>query len=156
MVEIRTLSFELSPPVLYDLGLPDALSWLTEDVERRYGIKVELADDESQKPLGHVAAALVFRAIRELLTNVFKHAKCPACTVSMRRDGADLHIEVRDHGTGFDVYGAEQESPGRGFGLSSVREQISRIGGQVAVASALGKGTRVSLRVPLKTDEASA
>ena len=65
-----------------------------------------------------------------------------------------MHVEVRDQGVGFDAYGADQESTGGGFGLSSVKEQISRLGGQVAIASAAGKGTRVSILVPLKTDKA--
>jgi len=152
IAELRTLSFELSPPVLYDLGLPEALSWLSEDLGRRCGIKVDLADDEIDKPLSPVAAALVFRAVRELLINVVKHAKCQTCKVQMRRKGDDLHIEVRDQGVGFEAYATGLESAQSGFGLPSVREQLSRIGGRVAIASGLGKGTRVSIMVPLQSE----
>ena len=152
VVDTRTLTFELSPPVLYDLGLKEALSWLVEDVEKRHGIRIELCDDEAHKPLDDATAALVFRAVRELLMNVFKHAKVPTAKVSLRRTGDHIDIDVEDKGVGFDPDDTLHSGAG-GFGLFSVREQISRLGGTVNVASAPRQGTRVSMRVPLKIGE---
>jgi two-component system CheB/CheR fusion protein len=148
-VDTRTLTFELSPPVLYDLGLKDALSWLVEDVEKRHGIHIELHDDDVPKPLDDATAALVFRAVRELLMNVFKHAKAPSAKVSLRRFEDHFEIEVEDQGVGFEPTDNALQSTTGGFGLFSVREQISRLGGTVAVSSAPQQGTRVNLRVPL-------
>ena len=147
--DTRTLSFELSPPVLYDLGIKEALSWLIEEVEKRHGIQVELIDDGTEKPLDDTTAALVFRAVRELLMNVFKHAQSASATVSLQRTSDHFEVEVADKGAGFDP-NATAPSFGGGFGLFSVREQISRLGGTVQIASAPREGTRVSLRVPLK------
>ena len=153
IIDTRTLIFDLSPPVLYELGLKEALSWLVEEVEKRHGVLVELVDDSVNKPLDDMSAALVFRAVRELLTNVFKHAGARAAKVSLRRDGADVEITVEDHGVGFELHNVGAHSSSGGFGLFSVREQIGRLGGTLEVVSAPGHGTRVSLRVPLKAGE---
>lgn len=148
--DARTLIFDLSPPVLYDLGLREALSWLIEDVEKRHGLHVELVDDATEKPLDEVAAALVFRAVRELLMNVLKHARSPSATVSLRRVGDLVEVEVADRGVGFTPEDLTAREGGPGFGLFSVREQMSRLGGNIDVASVPGRGTQVSIRVPVR------
>jgi PAS domain S-box-containing protein len=147
----RTLIFDLSPPVLHDLGLPQALTWLAEDVERRHGLRVELTDEGLDAALDDASATLVFRAVRELLTNVWKHARTASATVTLRRSGACCEVEVEDKGLGFEVagHGLQYSS---GYGLFSVREQIARLGGAVAISSAPGHGTRVGVRVPLPGD----
>lgn len=148
IVDTRSLTFELSPPILYDLGLKPALSWLVEDVEKRCGIVVELEADDEPVPLDDERAALIFRAVRELLMNVVKHAKSPTAKVIVRRQGENVLIGVQDDGVGFDVDTSTWQGP-PGFGLFSLREQISRLGGTVEIASGAHAGTRVSLRVPL-------
>jgi two-component system CheB/CheR fusion protein len=149
----RSLVFELSPPVLYDLGLVEAVAWLADDVEKRHSLAVEVSDDGSEKPLDDAAKAVVFRGVRELLMNVLKHAEMPAATVRLWRSDEELHVEVSDAGVGFDPTApADRSSPGR-FGLFSVREQIARLGGNLQIHSAPQRGTVVSLRVPLKTSD---
>jgi signal transduction histidine kinase len=150
IVDQRTLIFELSPPILYDLGLKEALAWLAEDVEKRHGIKIEIVDDGADKPLEDAAKAIVFRAVRELVMNVLKHAQAPAAKVSLRRADDHFHIEVEDPGVGFDP-DAPRDRPTRGgFGLLSVREQINRLGGTLQIQSAPQQGTVVTVRVPLQ------
>jgi PAS domain S-box-containing protein len=150
ITDARTLTFDLSPPILYDLGLKEALAWLAEDMERRYGLKVELkAEDDAPVPLDDTTSALLFRAVRELLTNVFKHAKVPTAQVSIRRAESSVHIDVADEGVGFDVVDAVSGSATPGFGLFSVREQIGRLGGKLDIESVPRQGTRVSLQIPL-------
>jgi PAS domain S-box-containing protein len=150
VLDTRTLTFELSPPMLYDLGLKDALSWLAEEVEKRQGIQIELSDDDAPKALDESTAALVYRAVRELIMNVFKHSKSTHAKVSLRRDQDDLEIDVSDAGVGFASGESATQSPVGGFGLFNVREQISRLGGKMTVVSAPGQGTQVSLRVPMR------
>jgi signal transduction histidine kinase len=154
IVDTRTLIFDLSPPILYELGLEHALSWLAEDLGKRSGIQIEIQDDRAPKPLGEAPRGLVFRAVRELLTNVAKHSQAPAATVSLRRSGNQVEIDVQDRGIGFDP-DAMSPSARDGFGLFSVREQISRLGGTVEVQSAAQLGTRVRLRLPLEADDAA-
>lgn len=149
VIDTRTLTFELSPPILYDLGLKEALSWLVEDVEKRGGVHIELQADDVPKPLEDAMAAVVFRSVRELLLNVVKHARSPTAMVALRQRGDQLDIEVADHGVGFRLDDAASHAAS-GFGLFSIREQIGRLGGTLSVATAPGQGTRVSLRVPLR------
>lgn len=157
IIDTRTLIFELSPPILYDLGLKAALSWLVEDLEKRHGVQIELSDDDVEESLDEASAALVFRGVRELLMNVFKHAQTPRAKVSLRRTDACFEVEVEDEGVGFDPSDVSVASAVGGFGLFNVREQISRLGGSVEVTSAPQHGTRVSIRLPVngKMREAS-
>jgi two-component system CheB/CheR fusion protein len=154
-VETRSLTFELSPPVLYDLGLKEALAWLAEDIEKRQGIHVELTDDDASLPLDDATRAIVFRSVRELLMNVFKHAHAPSAKVSLRRTEEGFEIAVEDRGVGFDA--REPSDPkDKGFGLLSVREQLRRLGGTLEVISEPTKGTRVNLRLPLTSASSTA
>lgn len=146
--DMRSLVFDLSPPILYDLGLRHALSWLAEDLGKRWGLQIDVQDDGNEEPLSDATAALAFRAVRELLTNVLKHAQTPAAEISLQRKEGQLEVSVRDRGVGFNLATLDAR-PQSGFGLFSVREQIGRLGGSVEVVSALGQGTRVTLRLPL-------
>ncbi len=147
IADARTLSFELSPPILYDLGLEAAVSWLSDQMKAEHGLEVHIEDDGQSKPLGETTAALLFRAIRELLMNVLKHARTRVAWVSLRREGEQLVVEVRDEGVGFDL---DHAQPGSGFGLFNVRERITRLGGSMEVSALAGHGARVTLRLPLQ------
>jgi two-component system CheB/CheR fusion protein len=148
--DARGLIFELSPPVLYDLGLKAALSWLAEDLEKRHGIKIEVTDDGADKPLDDAAKGVVFRAVRELLMNVLKHAQSAEAKVSLRLTDGQFRIDVEDGGVGFELGTPAEASSRQGFGLLSVREQIARLGGDLSVQSSPGRGTLASVRVPLQ------
>lgn len=149
ITDTRGLIFELSPPVLYDLGLKAALGWLAEDLQKRHGIKVEVSSDGADVPLDDAAKGVVFRAVRELLLNVLKHAQSPQARVTLRRDEGQFHIDVEDYGVGFEFGPPDGAASRQGFGLLSVREQIARLGGELTLESSSGRGTRASVRVPL-------
>jgi signal transduction histidine kinase len=149
---VRSLAFQLSPAVLYELGLSAALQWLAEELKKTYGLIVELTDDDAPKPLSQGARAIVFRAIRELLINVVKHAEVAVAQVSARRTADGLVVTIRDFGAGFDTKEVAAR-PGGGFGLTSVRERLSFIGGNAKVESSRGGGTRVTLTAPLQSEE---
>ena len=145
--DTRELTFELSPPVLYDLGLPAAVAWLGEQLESQHQLHVEVDADAPFAKLDDEVAGLLFRAVRELLTNVVTHAQVTQASVSLRRDDGHLVVGVEDKGTGFDPARASEAE--RGFGLFSVREQITRLGGTFEAQSNPGQGTRITLSVPL-------
>jgi chemotaxis methyl-accepting protein methylase/signal transduction histidine kinase len=149
---VRSLTFQVSPPVLTELGLVPALQWLAEDMQRTHGIAVEVEDDGASKPLGQAARSLVFRAVRELLINVSKHAKVTSARVETKRSSDDLVVTVSDAGVGFDAAQVLGPSP-PGFGLLSVRERLEFIGGTTAITSVPGSGTVVTLDVPLQAAE---
>jgi PAS domain S-box-containing protein len=151
---LRSLTFELSPPVLHDLGLLPALQWLAEDFERRLGLRVEVADDDRAKPLEDRIRVLLFRSTRELLHNVAKHARVKRALVSLRREGRTLVLSVKDDGTGFDPENQPAGSQGGGYGLFSIRQRLEQLDGGMEVRSIKGRGTTVVLRAPLQQEKA--
>lgn len=146
--DARGLTFELSPPVLYDLGLGDALAWLADDLLRRYRLRVTTASTGEAVYLNDAMAGFVFRAIRELLMNVQQHAGTATASVSLHWSSQELEIEVRDHGVGFSTE-AMDEVTRTGVGLFGVREHLARFGGSMRIESQPSRGTRVVLNVPL-------
>jgi PAS domain S-box-containing protein len=149
LTDTRELTFELSPPVLYDLGLPAAVSWLGEQLEAQHHLHVTVTTDEPFGKIEDETAALLFRAVRELLTNVIKHAKTSEATVALQRADSKVTVVVEDHGTGFDPNRLEHYEAAKGFGLFSVREQMTRLGGSFEASSSPAGGTKITLQVPL-------
>jgi PAS domain S-box-containing protein len=154
----RSLMMELGATVLHELGLEAALAGLADETRKRHGIACAFVDDKRPKPLADQTKIALFRAVRELLMNVVKHAAAKRVEVSMERSGSSLRIRVRDDGAGFVVPGegfhAKREG---GFGLFSIQERLARLGGSMTVTSRPGAGTTVTLEAPLaQTDERAA
>jgi len=150
---IRSLTFELSPPVLHELGLKAGVEWLAEQLHAQHGLRLEVSDDGLPKPLGGDVRTLLFRAVRELLINVVKHARAGVTRVSLSRVGHHIHAQVIDDGAGFEPPpdSIPRGSTG-GFGLFSIRERMESIGGAVQIESSPGRGTRALLIAPLRPD----
>jgi PAS domain S-box-containing protein len=149
--DTRSLTFEISPPVLYEIGLEAAFDWLVDQFGQRYGIRTEFVSDGLARPFDEDVRILLFRAVRELLINVAKHARARRATVSLEDVDGGVRITVRDDGVGFDA--AELRRPARGaagFGLFNIRERLEHLGGEVVVQSSPGQGTRVMLSAPMK------
>ena len=152
--DVRTLTVELSPPVLYELSFLDAVSWLGDRARERSGLAVEVVDDGQPKPLSEDVGVFLFKAIQELLVNVTKHADASSAKVSLARAADIIQVAVEDDGAGFDVQ--EQDSrlqASAGFGLFSIRERLNPLGGSIDVVSSPGRGTRVTLTAPLDVRE---
>ena len=153
IADLRSLTFELSPPVLYELGLEQALQYLAEQMEREHGIPVLCSDDGQDKPLRDDLRVTLYRSVRELIMNAIKHARASRLKVSVSRFDGNIRILVDDDGVGFDGKVIEMRSPaGAGFGLFSIRERLFCLGGQLAIDSQLGHGARIALTVPLATE----
>lgn len=148
IVDTRSLTFELSPPVLYELGLVPALEWLARKIQQEHGIQTRFHDDGQPKPLHENFRVVLFQAVRELLVNVVKHARATHAQVVLRRDGDALRIIIEDDGMGFEVAKIKTETP-RSFGLFNVRERVEYLGGRVKIRSENRCGTRVTLIAPL-------
>jgi PAS domain S-box-containing protein len=147
----RSLTFELSPPVLYELGLEAALESLVERMQQVNGIPINFSGDGGSKPLSEDTAVLCFRAVQELLVNVVKHARAQKIEVSTGRDRGRIRVTVADDGIGFDTSESVSRKGGkRGFGLFSIKERLQHLGGSLKVDSKPGQGTRVTLSAPLK------
>jgi signal transduction histidine kinase len=154
--DTRSLTFEISPPVLYALGLEAALESLAEQFQKLHGLEVTVQDDGQPKPLDDDLSALLFRSVRELLFNVVKHTRAAQARISLRRDRDQLRIEVADDGPGFDpVQAMDDETRADSFGLFSIRERLNAMGGYLQIDSAPGQGTQCILVVPMPLEEKS-
>jgi PAS domain S-box-containing protein len=152
----RSLTYELGLPILYDLGLEAALEWLAEQMHEQHGLLVQVHRDQQTKPLGEAARVLVFRVVRELLTNVVKHAKAGKVDISIAKEGPYMRIQVVDNGVGFDSSEASPRTgKSSGYGLFSIRERLTSLGGLVKITSRPGQGTKVTITVPLEQQEAA-
>ncbi len=140
----RTLVADLCPPVLHDFGLPAALRWLAEHMDR-HRLKVTVNVSENELPLPEDQAVLLFQSVRELLINTSKHAGVKEATLRLVQQDGQLHIEVRDQGKGF----SPASAPSMKFGLFSIRERMRALGGIFEVQSAPGSGTTATLTLPL-------
>lgn len=142
---VSSLSFQLSPPVLHDVGLVAAAEWLAEDLRGGYGLEVRLDAQDALDELDDATRVTLFRALRELLINVARHAGCREARVRIARDEAGAEVEVEDGGVGFDP-----ASVSGGFGLRSLRDRVEHMGGSVKIDAAPGRGTRVLVRARLQ------
>ena len=143
--QMRSLTSQLNPPVLEQLGLVAAIEWLGEEMRKTYQLEVQLEDDLRPKPLDSVVASILFRAVRELLINVARHANVKIAQVAARSANGCLTVKVRDQGVGF-------ASPGKagsaGLGLAALRERIAHIGGTFTIKSERNRGTTATIQVP--------
>lgn len=150
--QVRSLTSKLSPPGLLDLGLVPALSWLAEEIGRVYGLAVAVEDDGVPKRLTAAQTSILFRAARELLINVAKHAGVASARVRIDADHDRVRLAVTDRGTGMgDRFTADHGGPG--FGLPSIHERVSFLGGSMEIKTDRAQGTEVVLDIPLVDGE---
>ncbi|MBN1547733.1 MAG: PAS domain S-box protein [Syntrophaceae bacterium] len=149
--DTRSLVFELSPPVLYELGFAAGIDWLVERFQKEHGIRVECEQNREPIPLDEDMRIVLFQIVRELLVNVAKHARADQVKVNIRRVRSHIRIGVTDNGIGFNPSLAETARGERGgFGLFSIRERMTYLGGELHIYSDARSGTRIILRAPLK------
>lgn len=148
--ESRSLTVELSPPVLYEDGLVAALEWLARQMEAKHALHVDVAVCADCAPITEDVRVILFQAVRELLFNVVKHAQTSLAQLQFSSDSDGLiQIVVADTGCGF--HPSRLQSPTAttgGFGLFSIRERLELMGGRMEITSAPGQGARVLLAVP--------
>ncbi|NLW51217.1 MAG: PAS domain S-box protein [Candidatus Brocadiaceae bacterium] len=155
LLAARTLTCELSPPVLSELGFEEALEWLAEITGERYALAVRVEHDGLPLVISEHARTVLFKAVQELLTNVGRHAAAREAVVAVRADASDVVVSVSDDGCGMrEGSDAARPARGGGFGLFNVREQIRQLGGAVRVRSRPGEGTCILLTLPLRDAEA--
>jgi len=142
---VHTLSRQLHPSILDDLGLVDALRSECLGIQQRDGIQVKYRADNVPTNLSRGVALCVYRVAQEALRNAARHARSPRVSVRLLTRDRALVLRVRDRGIGFDV-----AARGRtGVGLESMRERARLIHARLTVRSRPGEGTQVTMRVPL-------
>lgn len=150
--QIRTLTFELSAPILYELGFIAALKWLATQVHEQYGILIDFKEDKKKKPLREEVGIFLYQSVRELLVNVVKHSQARKVKLFVRKKNNHIRIDLNDDGVGFDpsLISSHKE---KGIGLFCISERLNYIGGDFVVKSEPGCGTRVMLLAPLLNEE---
>lgn len=147
----RSVAAELSPPALQHSGLSGGLRWLADQMQEKNGFSVHLHVGDEAEPAAEELRLLLFECVRELLFNAVKHSGVREAHVALGRTREGVaRIVVRDEGQGFDpqrllVRDVSDDS----FGLFSIQQRLMDCGGQMHLETAPGRGTRVSITVPL-------
>lgn len=142
---VRNLALLVRPSMLDDLGLEPALRWQAKEFSRRCGIPVALAIEGRLDSLPEALRLCLYRAIQEALTNCGKHADASRVTVTVRHEDDRVSASVQDNGRGFDKLRLETH----GLGLVGMSERVRALQGVITVSSEPGRGTLISLEVPL-------
>jgi len=145
----RSLTFELSLPILYELGLEEAIEWLADQFSEQHALHIDVKNDGQNKPLEDHVRILVFQAVRELLTNVVKHAHADRVQISQSKQGSFFTVTVTDNGQGLShpLQDIVKRQSG-GYGLFNIQIRIEGVGGTFHISSQHG-GTSISLSVPI-------
>jgi signal transduction histidine kinase/ActR/RegA family two-component response regulator len=147
----RSLNRVLIPPVLHRSGLPAALTWLADWTRDKYKLDVEIAADPLADSARSDLRTLIYESARELLFNAVKHAQTGRVSLELTIDADDqLCVTVTDEGVGFEPASLDDrwKTSQVGWGLFSIRERMTLLGGRFDLDSSPGRGTRVRLVVP--------
>jgi PAS domain S-box-containing protein len=147
--DTRSLTHDLCPQVLYQLGLEAAIDWLLEQMRAKYSLRCVAEIDPLGRAIADDRRVVLFNALRELLVNVAKHAQATQARIILRSEGALVKLQVADDGCGFEPSALTLPcSTERGFGLFSIRERLAQMGGELQIDSAPGRGTRATVTMP--------
>jgi PAS domain S-box-containing protein len=148
--QVRTISLNLPPTVLEDLGLVPALRWLLDRQGREAGFSTSFITDIGEVRLDPQIEIACFRVAQEALTNVMRHAHAQHVNMTLEKINKELHLTVHDDGKGYDVEAAYQRAwHGNSLGLVGMQERVVLAGGRMEIESGPGKGTRIHASFPL-------
>ena len=146
--ETKALTFDLSPPVLYDFGLKEALQALSATVTLKHNIRVQTYFEGEMDAIEDEIKAILYRNFKELIHNTVKHANANSIQIRLKNSHGRLYVDFRDDGIGFDAAttGATAHD---GFGLFDIREKLNHLGGHLTIDAMPGEGTAIYMEVPL-------
>ncbi len=152
--QTRSLTYELSPPVLHELGLIEALGWRLEKIQLETKIKTLFEHNLDNIKLRNEQEVILFRSVDEILKNIIKHADATEVTVTADATRYSFSIGVADNGRGFDTSILTPERrPRDSFGLFSIKERIEYLGGMIDIQSTLGVGSKIILNIPVSLED---
>jgi len=151
--EVNRIILDLRPTLLEDMGLLSALRWYASQRLDPVGVSVHVRSAGTDERLQPHMETMVYRIAQEAVTNVAKHARARNVWLSTRRASRHFTLSVRDDGCGFDPTSVLSDPDDRvGIGLFGMKERASLVGGSVDIRSAIGRGTRIVVRVPLEAE----
>jgi signal transduction histidine kinase len=146
---VRRIASGLRPEVLDEIGLSAAIEWQAREFQRRTGLRCHVTIEEGFADPDQERATALFRIFQELLTNVARHANATRVNVSLT-DTPQLVLEIEDNGRGIRD---EESGSSRSLGFLGMRERVQPFGGSIEVKGQEGKGTKVSVAIPLSTHQ---
>jgi len=148
--EIRTMSYLLHPPLLDEVGFNCAAQWFVEGFSKRSGINVKLHLEPTRDRLPMRIEIVLFRVLQESLTNVHRHSESRKVDITIRFDGGEALVTIRDYGRGFTSQQLRDVRSGRsgGVGLTGLRERIGVLGGLLEIVS-MDPGALIKVTLPL-------
>lgn len=153
---IRSLSIDLRPSALDDLGLLPALRWYVKEYQHKFPIEVDFQASGFKKRLPPEMETAIYRIVQESLTNIAKHAQAHTATITLREDADAVYATISDDGKGFDLDELQRgQDRDRGLGLVGMHERAHLLGGTLAIESAPGQGTTIQFRIPLYMQDIS-
>ena len=144
---VRNVSENLRPAVL-EIGLFPSIKWLCDNFTEHSGTPCTLDSPDPCVELDEARAVVIFRIVQESLTNVMRHAHARSVRIVISTCDGNLCVEVNDDGSGFDMNDSKQKET---YGLFGMGERARACGGDLDIASTPGKGTVISVRIPIKT-----
>lgn len=147
--QTRSLTYDLSPPILYELGLIPAFKWKLEQIENKHGISTILKSKVDKIEINSDVRILIFRIISELLANAIKHANADKIEVNVTIERKILYISIIDNGKGFNYRKTTKSTDQSGFGLFSIKERLDSIHGTLFFESGKLKGTKAVVQIPV-------
>jgi PAS domain S-box-containing protein len=158
LAQVRSLSLNLRPPLLDDLGLVPALHWLVQQPQARASVpRVQLSTAPELGRFEPTMETACFRIAQEALTNALRHARARTITVSVTATAGNVRLAVVDDGVGFDAAAARTRAEaGASLGLLGMHERALLAGGTLTLLSAPGRGTEVEAVFPLSNAGDSA
>ncbi len=153
--EVRSLTFELSNPILYEVGLEAAVeTWMNDHINKKCGIDCEFKTMGPKINLIEEKRIILFHGVRELLTNTVKHAKANHVKVEIIRNKHNISTIVKDNGRGFDYNNQDiPQKEKKGFGLFNLREKLEFWGGCLEIQKASPNGTIAKINIPVENKE---
>ena len=143
---VRKIAAHLRPGILDDLGLVAALQWQSQEVQTRFDISINFISDRSDIDAPAAVSTGLFRIYQEALTNAVRHSNARAIDSSIKIVDGRIILEIRDDGKGIDMSAMENR---KSFGLLGIKERVYVMKGQYELASEPGKGTSISVSVPI-------
>ena len=148
--ESRSLTYDLSPPILYELGLISTFKWKLEQVQKKHGINTILTGEKQKIEIQKEFSIFLYRIVSELITNVIKHANASLIELNIQKGKKYYYITVKDDGVGLKQKFDKKNLSKGGFGLLSIAERLDTIKGQFYLESNEGKGTKAIVAIPYK------
>jgi two-component system sensor histidine kinase DegS len=151
--DVRKIIYDLRPMALDDLGLIPAVTRYIEEFVERFGIKIDFLPSQTKTRLPNTLEVAIFRIIQEALQNVQKHSEGKKVKIDLNITETEVNLYIEDDGKGFKVSKVLADKDRDGYGLLGMRERVELLNGQFNILSESGKGTSISINIPIQSPE---